>query len=592
MKRTEAQAKYKWDFSHLYKTTDDWKKDLEKLVSIIKEIATLKGKLNDEKVFFQYLELDEKSDMVAIKLMQYLHLLDIDQTNNELQELEGLYGNAAQQIGPMVSFVAPELKAIGQEQILTWIKNSKEWSKELRGFTKFFEEAKHILDEKSEALLSKVARSRGAIYDMYDSIAYADRQEVEIEWQGKVQPLTTTLYMEILEDSDPIKDQAKRLEAAKLFSKNFVDKKHSFAKIYEGIIIRGIESNHIRNYPSSLEASLKGDNVAKDIYLKLLDAGTKSIDVFKRFSNIIKNHYKLDKFYPTDRQLKLVKEYNRTFSVEEAKAIITEAVKPMGPEYAQKLSTAWTDHYIDFYEDTNKRDGAYSSGGASVEPIILMNWDDKLNSVNTLAHESGHSVHTLFADANQPYPLSEYPIILAEVASTMNEHLLFDYLYKTTTDKNEKIYLLQQRIHDLVSTYYRQIQFADFEYQAHLLVEAGQPLTADILGKLFKDVEQKYGYDVFEKSDKIGYGWPRISHFFHSPFYVYKYAVDVVASYKLFNDLKNGNTDNILNFLKAGGKKDPLDIMLDAGIDFTKDATYQPLVDAINSMCDELENLL
>ncbi|AHI53609.1 oligoendopeptidase F [Spiroplasma sabaudiense Ar-1343] len=592
MKRTEAKQEYKWDFSHLYKDAGAFKKELKNLEKIISKFEDFQGKLKEETKFFEYLELDTQTDLIFMKLGQYLHLQDIDQTNTELQELEGYMMTFYQKLKIATSFIAPELKEVGEKTIQGWLESNPKYSHHLFGMKKFFEQAKHILPAQDEELLSKVSRSRGAVGSLYDVLAYADRQEQLFTWKGKEQPLTQTLLTEIMEDSDPLKDQQLRREASKLFAKNFIDKKHSFAKIYEGILQASFENVKIRNYPSALEASLSSDAVPKEVYENLIAVGRKFIKPFKDYNLLIKNHYKFKKFYPTDRMLKLAKDHQKNYTVDEAKELIRTALLVLGNDYKEKLEIAWSANRIDYFEDTNKRDGAYSSGGAGVEPIILMNWDDKLSSVATLAHEIGHSVHTLFADESQKYPLSEYPIILAEVASTLNEHLLFEYLYKNATKKEEKIYLLQQRIGDLCGTFFRQIQFAEFELNCHNLVAQGEPITAEVLAQYYKTSEQGFGYEIFDSSDQLPFGWPRISHFFHSPFYVYKYAIDVTASFKLYQDVKDGNIDKVTSFLKAGGHKNPLEILKDVGIDFNEESTYEPLIKAIESMVQDLKDLL
>jgi len=566
MKRTQVDEKYKWDFTNLYQDIDVWKVDLKRMVQLTDELILLKGHLKEKDSFLKYLDLNQEISNTINKLVVYTHLGDVDQSNTVYQELQGLLMNEYQKINVKTAFIEPELKAVGKDTIFEFLKDDKYQQYRL-GYELFFEQAEHVLSEHDEELLSKVSLSRGAIGALYDSLAFADNQEVSIEWKGKTQPLTEALLLEILEDSDPIADQEKRLEAATLQSKTYSNHKHSFAKIYEGILQGETESIGLRNYPSVLEASLAGDSVPKDVYLKLLEVGKKYTKPFEDFILVLKEQFKLDKFYPTDNSLKIVSEYKRTFNVEEAKEIIQQALSILGDEYLKNLEVAWSDNRIDYYEDTNKTSGAYSTGGNGIDPIILMNWDNKLNSVNTLAHEIGHSVHTIFADNSQPQPLNNYPIILAEVASTLNEHILFDYMYAHAQSKEEKIYLLQQRIFEMMSTFYRQIQFADFEYRAHELVQKGIPQTADSLADLFEQTQKEYGYQVFDQVDPNAksFGWPRISHFFHSPYYVYKYAIDITASYKLYSDIKAGNVTTTLNFLKAGGSKRSLDVMLDSG---------------------------
>lgn len=594
MKRKDADKKYQWDFGHLYANVDDWKKDLNQIERLGETQAKFKGKLNTLENFKLFEEHDQQMALILNKLVVYLHLGDVDQTNPLYQELEGLLTNVWQKVNVQTAWVAPEVKELGEQTVLGWIDQDPELAPYRLGYVNFFKEAAHVLSTHDEELLSKVARSRGLIGGMYDSLAFADNQEQKLVYHDQEVVVTGALQLEIMQDSDPVKDQKLRQEVNLLMNKGFIDKKHSFAKVYDGILQSSSEAIKLRNYPSALAASLQGDNIPVEIYLKLLEVARKNIQVFKDYNLLIKKAFGLEKFYPADRQLKLVKEYHQTFSVEQAQTIIKEALSVLGSEYLKNLAVAWSPHRIDYYEDTNKTSGAYSTGGNGVEPIILMNWDDKLNSVTTLAHESGHSVHTLFADATQTYPLNEYPIILAEVASTVNEHLVFDYLITHTTDKSEKIYLLQQRIFDLMSTFYRQVQFADFEYRAHSLVEQEVPQTAESLAKLFNEVQLDYGYDVFDSNleSDSQYVWPRVSHFFHSPYYVYKYAIDVTASYKLYTDIKKGNPDSLLTFLKAGGSKDPLDVLKDAGIDFSQEATYEPLIQAMTEMVGELDQLL
>ncbi len=593
MKRKNAKNEYKWNFKHLYDNHDKWMKDLQKIEKLILDLKKLKGKLNIKNNFVKFLKMDKEIDIIVSKLNQYIHYSDIDTTDISYQKLSGIFSTKITSLLPEVSFISNEIKEIGEKTIFSWINADKKLEEYRYPYKVFFRNSKYILDKSSEKLLSMVIQSRDNSSSIYDLLAYADRKIVKINYENKEQELTTTLYKEIIENSNPLKDQQLRIDASKKISLNIIENKHSFAKIYEGIIIKNFEDVKIYNYDSCLQKSLNSDNVDVNIYKNLIKIGKKYSNLFVDYCNIIKHHYKFKKFYSTDRNLKLIKSIDKKYSVEDAKKIIKEALKPLGEEYLSFLDIAWSKNRIDYFEDTNKRDGAYSSGGTGVEPIILMNWDDTINSVNTLAHEVGHSVHTLFSDKYQPFAIANYPIILAEVASTINEHLLFDYLYKNTNDKKEKIFLLQNRILDIMNTFFRQIHFADFELQVHEMVEKGIPLNSENLVNLFDKISNEFGYNVFDiNEDNKSYSWPRISHFFHSPFYVYKYATCIVASFKLFNDVKNGNSKNLLNFLKSGGKKDPLDILKDFGIDYSKEDNYLELINVLKSMILDLKKLL
>lgn len=458
----------------------------------------------------------------------------------------------------------------------------------------FFRLEGYVLDEEKEKLLSQVSISRHLVSDLYDSLAYADRQLTFLNYQDKKQELTLSLYTKIMEESHPKDEQNFRYQVSKKWYAHFQDRKHSFAKVYEGILQLSKEEINLRGYDSSLEIGLIGDNIPSQIYERLIETGQQNASLYREFLKIKKNYFGLRKFYGTDNSLKIGKNFQQKFTVEESIEIIKKSLKILGKEYEEKLKTALQHGRIDYYEDTNKRTGAYSSGGEGVSPIILMNWDNTISSVNTLIHELGHSVHTLFAEENQPYPNASYPIILAEVASTLNEHLLFDYLYQNSQSKEEKIYLLQSRLEEVMGTFFRQIQFAKFEWESHQLVEKNIPLNADVLVDLFQKISKEFGADFFDKKEpkNKSYHWPRISHFFHSPFYVYKYSVAITASFKLYQGIKNKNIDKFLQFLKAGGHKEPLAILQDSNIDLSTPTTYQPLINNIKVMLKELKLLL
>lgn len=594
MKRKAASNQYKWDFSSLFANPQTWKRELNDLDEATQKIINLKGKLNKLEFFCQYLQEEKDLSLKLVKLGQYLHYVDLDLTNSIFQKLTTLYTNKCNDISTALSWIEPELKRVGSAIIMKWVKENKILQTYQHRFAVFFRLDKYILVEEKEKLLSQVNISRHISAEIYDSLAYADRQPVFLDYKGKKQELTLALYTEIMEKTRPIEDQVFRYEVNQKRHAYLHERKHSFAKVYEGILRTGVEELAIRGYQSTLAMGLLADNIPSKVYENLIQVGQENAKIYRDFLQIKKKYFGLTKFYGTDVSLKAIQRYNRKFTVGEAAGLIKKVLNFLGQEYQENLVLALQPGKIDYYEDTNKREGAYSSGGDGVDPIILMNWDDTLNSVNTLIHELGHSVHTLFAEKNQPYPNARYPIILAEVASTLNEHLFFDYLYQNSQTKEEKIYLLQSRIEEIMGTFFRQVQFAKFEWEAHKLVEKNIPLHADNLADLFQKINEEFGADILDKKepDKKIYSWPRISHFFHSPYYVYKYAVAIAASFKLYQDIKNNNFDNLLKFLKAGGHKDPLEILQDAGIDLNKAEIYQPLLTNLQKMLQEWKNLL
>lgn len=595
---TEQKKQYCWDFSHLFQNNEDWIKTLNGLEGKVDQLAALKGKLKELENFKTYLAINKEFSLELTKLGQYLHYSDLDQTDLEFQNLNNLFGIKLNNFSQQLSWTEPEIKTIGSKTINQWVAENPDLKTYQHNMQVFFQFEKYILSEHDETLLSKVGKSRGAVGDLYDTLVYADKETVMIDYQGKEQELTQTLYLDILENTDPVKDQKLRIEANKKFYRDITNKKHSLAQVYQGIIEVEVEETKIRNTDpknplTPLEFSLLGDNVSLPVYENLLKVGQKHADLVREFYKIKKSFFKLDKFYPTDTSLQMAKLPNQKYDVETGIKIIKLVLSVLEQEYLEQLDLALLPGRIDYFEDTNKRTGAYSSGGSGVEPIILMNWDDTINAINTLGHELGHSVHTLLSDKYQQYPNNDYPIILAEVASTVNEHLIFDHLYNKAKSDQEKIYLLQSHIETIIGTFFRQIQFADFEWSAHKLVEKDEPLNADVLSDLYREISDKYGQDVLDVVDEKekNYSWPRVSHFFHSPFYVYKYATSITVSYQLYEDVKNGKKENLLNFLKSGGSDYPLEILKKAGVDLEDINVYNPLVDNLADLISELKAL-
>ncbi|WP_342273145.1 oligoendopeptidase F [Spiroplasma endosymbiont of Acasis viretata] len=607
MKRSELnekdKKKYCWDFKHLFINNESWKKALPEFDKFANQLLTFKGKLNNIDNFKKYLAISKEISMLGSKVVQYLHYGDLDQTNLELQQLSSLFATQQSKLSEKLAWIEPEIKTIGLQTIKNWINNDPSLMIYKHDMEVFFKFEKFILSEHDETLLSKVSKSRSAAGGLYDSLVYADKQKTMFNYQNKEQELTQTLYLDILENSNPVKDQQLRIDISKKFYEDIKNKKHSLAQVYESILEVAVEEIKIRNndkekdnkkHLTTLEYSLLSDDVPLILYENLIKTGQKHAILVEEFYNLKRKFFKFKKFYSTDTSLKMTTIPTKKFSVEEGINSIKEILSILGDEYLEQLNLALLPGRIDYYEDTNKRTGAYSTGGNGVEPIILMNWDDTINSLNTLSHELGHSVHTLFSEKYQKYPNADYPIILAEVASTVNEHLAFDYLYNKASNNQERIYLLQTHIETVIGTFFRQIQFAEFEWEAHKLVEKEVPLNADILADLFENTANKYGQKALDKYEEKtkGYSWPRILHFFHSPYYVYKYATSITVSYKLYEDVKNGKKENLLNFLKAGGSKYPLDILKDAGVDLTQIDVYNPLITNLKKMINQLSDLI
>ncbi|ASP28717.1 oligoendopeptidase F [Spiroplasma corruscae] len=591
MKRNNASIKYKWDFTNIYKNIGEWKEDSKKLLELSKEIYKLQGKLGQENNLLKLISVEEGMDEIDAKLTRYLHLSDLDKTDESLQELSTIYSNISQEVDVMTSFVVPEILSLDENNVLTTLENNN-LQRYVKGYKDLFESKKHHLKKEQEELISKIEQSRSNYIDIYETLTYADVSEEKILYQEKEYILNTSTFRDVMQNSDPIKDQQFRQDYVNKYFEKYAKNKHTYAKIYESILTKDKEDYILRNYSSAINMHLESDKVSESIYTKLLKAGKTHIATLKKYFNLVKQTHGLKEMFSTDKELKLTNVDATKYSVQEGINIVKEALSLLGDEYKNNLDVAFKDNMIDYYEDVNKVSGAYSSGDYKLDPIILMNWDNQFSSLNTLAHEIGHSVHTIFSTKAQPYPLNNYPIILAEVASIFNEHILFEFMINKTKDNNEKISLIQQRVFDIVSTFYRQIQFAKFEHTAHTMIANGEPLSASKLESIYKDIENEYGYDLFDNKERKTFFWSQISHFFYSPYYVYKYAIDIVASFKLYEDFKNNKKENIISFLKLGGSLDPLDALKQVGVDFEDDNVYLPLVNEVDRLLNLLHELL
>ncbi len=349
-----------------------------------------------------------------------------------------------------------------------------------------------------------------------------------------------------------------------------------------------------RNYSSSLEAALDVNNIPTSVYHNLKDAAYENTAPIKRYIELRKKHLGLEKYHTYDRFMKLAKDDTK-YPFETARNLFFEAIAHMSDEFTSHQKEALRDGFVDAYPTEGKRTGAYSSGFYGFHPYILLNHDDTLDAVFTLAHEAGHSAHTIFSNENQPMPTSDYTIFVAEIASTFNEHILLDYLLKKATTKNQKIDLLEKAIDGIMATFFRQTLFATYEYEANQLVEKGVPITEQSLSKIMIDLyKHYYDLDITEENGKQ-FVWAYIPHLFYTPFYVYQYSTSYSASLKIYDNVKTNQPnamENFIGLLKSGGSDFPVNQAAKAGADLTNKETFMAVIKRFNSLIDQLEKVL
>ena len=458
---------------------------------------------------------------------------------------------------------------------------------------KLFRRQEHILDDNSEALLANYSQLSSAGKSLYSSLTVADIEGTDVMLDnGEIVTITNSNYRAFIQKSNSPEERKDIFEAVFNY---YSDHKNTYANIYKTVLDADYARMKNRKYKTSLESYLFNNNIPTDVYLTLTKVARENTTAVKKYLKLRKEYLGLEKHYTYDRFLELAKS-DKEYEFEEAKELFFNSIKDFPKDFQDKAKEVLRDGFVDVLEQPGKRTGAYSSSMPNMHPFILLNYDKTLSNVFTVAHEAGHSMHSMFASENQPTSLQNYTIFVAEIASTFNEHNLLDYIIKESkASKNEKIALLQTAIDDIMSTFYRQTLFAIYELESHKLIETDQPITADRLSKIMIDLYKEfYDIDITEENVKE-FVWAYIPHLFYTPFYVYQYATSFAASLKIYENVKNKEKDafeKYIGLLKSGGSDYPVKQALEAGVDLTKEDSFKAVVNRLEELVDELEVVL
>ena len=591
--RNLIEDKYKWNLKDIYLSWDEWDKDLKRFKELVKEIPKFKGQA--KKKAEAYIELEEKIEEISRvldKLYLYPYMLkDLDSTDEiasvKMQEIEMAYTDYAVD----TAWIAPELLEVSEETMKEWIE--KYSILKIREFpiSEMYRLRKHILSEDKEQLLSHYGQFMGSSSDIYAELSISD-----IKWNtvklstGEELAVSNGVYSKILSTN---RNQDDRRLAFEALYKSYENSKNTFAAIYRAIVQKNVASSRARNYESCLDVALENKNVPREVFLSLLEASQENVAPLKRYIELRKKALKLKEYHYYDNSINIV-DYNKTFDYDTAKNMVLNSVEPLGKDYQEKLKKAISEGWLDVFETKNKRSGAYSLNIYDVHPYMLLNYQETMDDVFTLAHELGHTLHSMLSSENQPYPTADYTIFVAEVASTFNERLLLDYMLENSDDSLEKIALLEQSLGNIVGTYYIQTLFANYEYEAHKLIEEGKAITPDILDGIMETLFKKYFGDtvVIDELQKII--WSRIPHFFNSPFYVYQYSTSFASSAKLYENLKKNpdSRERYLKLLKSGGNNHPMEQLKLAGVDLSNKEAFVSVAKEFDRLLDILEEEL
>jgi oligoendopeptidase F len=457
-----------------------------------------------------------------------------------------------------------------------------------------FRQQAHVLDEAGEALLSLTSRFVNAPNDAYSALTTADAKFPTITLStGETVTVSYSQYRAILATN---RVQADRAAAYQALYGTYGTNLNTYAALYTGVCERDWFQARARRYASTLEAALDGDNIPTAVVENLISSTRANAGPFQRYHRLRKRTLGLDRYHLYDQTIPLVN-LDRRYAYDATLSWIVESVRPLGREYQKRTERAFGARWIDVYENEGKRSGAYSAPVHGVHPYMLLNYNDTLDAVFTLAHEMGHSMHTLLAHEHQPFIYSDYSIFVAEVPSTLSEALLLEHMLARTTDPLERAVLLQHGIDNIVGTFYTQVLFADFELQAHRLVERDKPITADVLNRIYRAILSDYYGDCLDDEPLAAITWARIPHFYNSPYYVYQYSTCFAAAAKLAEQVLSGQEkereaarNRYITLLASGSSDQPMKLLQRAGIDLSRPDTVEAVSASLDKLVDRLEN--
>ena len=592
MERSSIENRFKWTIDEMYPDEASMEKDIQKVKELIEEVKKYKGTLadNDENLF-KALNISEQASRILQNLYVYTHMKSHEDTRiNKNQSNATKTDMLSTELSMATSYMVPEIIAMDSEKLENYLKTEK-----LSHYKKYVDDIlrlkPHTLNEREEELLAAVSDLSGVPENIYDMLSFADLQFPEIEDEKGEKIRVTHANFSLFLKS---KDARVRKDAFEAMYSVYNQYKNTFASTLYGGIKSEIFYAKTRKYESALQGSLFQDNVSVDVYNNLIDAVHENLDTLNDYIDLKKKFLGLDKINMYDLYVPLTENFDMEIPYEKAQEIILEALKPLGEEYLENVKKAFSEGWIDVYGNEGKQGGAYSWGSYDSKSYILMSYKDDLNSLFTLIHEMGHSMHSYYSKNNQPYLYSGYKIFVAEVASTLNELLLINYLLKNASSKEEKIYLLNYYLEQFRTTVYRQTMFAEFEKICHGKVENGEPLTAEDFNNIYYDLNKKYYGESCEVNEDIALEWARIPHFY-SNFYVYKYATGFSAASALSKQIiEEGDSavDRYKEFLKSGGSEFPLDQLRKAGVDMEKKEAVDEALHVFKDLVKQLEKEL
>lgn len=591
--RKEISDKYKWDLSKVYSSSDEVKADIEKLKTMVDDYLKYKGKITSSSDML----LKATDDYFALarildKLIVYSHMkFDEDKGVSESESLMGIVDKFADEVSEKLAFYTPEVLSADYDKIKNFIAGNESLEKYSFMFEDLFREKRHILPLEQEEMMARLGEVLSSPENTFRVLDDVNLKFDDItDENGNKVVLNNSNYSNYLKSED----RNVRKEAFESLYKSYSNYKNTFASLLRGNVKSNFFVSNTRKYNSPLEMSLYSDNIDKKLYTSLIEKVHNNLDIMEEYMRVRKNILGILDVHMYDVYAPLVKNISRNYTFEEAKDLVLKALEPLGEVYINDLKGLFDSNCIDVYNNLNKRSGAYSWGCYDTLPYVLLNFEGKFYDVSTIAHELGHSMHSLYSTKYQDYHDHGYPIFLAEIASTVNEILLNKYCSLHAESKEEKAYYLNNLLENFRTTLVRQTMFAEFELMIHDLEANGEVLTDELLCNTYLKLNKKYFTDEAISDDLIKFEWARIPHFYTS-FYVYKYATGISVASRIVSDIlsgKDGALDNYMKFLASGGSDYPLEILKKVEIDIENDDTIDKALDMFRETLKEFEEIM
>lgn len=591
--RSEVLEENTWKMEDMFSSDEVWEEEYQKLEKDMERLSVYQGKLGDSadslyQALCCYSDMACRLERIVVYANQKLHQ---DTRNGKYQGFAGKARNLEVKFDGVSAYLEPEILTIREDLLREYLKSGNGIVEFQQYIDNLLRQKEHILSKEIEEILSMTGEFSNTADDVYAMFNNADIKFPSILNENKEEALLSHgTFISYLQS----KDRRVRKEAMEKYYMPYQEHENVLAELYTANAKKDAFYAKVRHYHSAREASLSKSNIPLAVYDNLIETIHDNFPAFYKYVKLRKRALQVEELHMYDSYVPLIQEIEKKIPFEKAKEMVKEGLKPMGEDYLAKLEEGFENRWIDIYENQGKRSGAYSWGAYGVHPYVLLNYNDSLNNVFTLAHEMGHALHSYYSDSNQNYINAAYRLFVAEVASTCNESLLIQDMLKKTEDKKEKMYLINYFLDKFKGTMFRQTMFAEFEKITHDMVERGENLTKEVLKKIYHELNELYFGPDMIVDEQIDMEWARIPHFYNS-FYVYQYATGfsaAIALSKRILELGEAGVRDYMKFLTGGCAKYPIELLKDAGVDMESPKPVKDAMAVFEDFVNQLEQLM